>query len=57
MLFTIIGIIFLIIDLLIIGVVQYFSSKTDKKHDRQIKILQNDNKHVWEEIERINERV
>ena len=56
MFFTIFGII-LAIDFVIIGIVQYFSNRADKKHARQIKILQNDNTHLWEEIERLKKRV
>jgi len=57
MFLTILGVILLALDFVIIGIVQYFSTKADKKHARQIKILQNDNKHLWEEVERIKKRV
>ena len=53
MFLTILGVILLALDFIIIGIVQYFSNKADKKQARQIKILQNDNKHLWIEIERL----
>ena len=57
MFFTVLGIILLALAFGYIGIVQYFSNRTDKKHARQIKILQNDNTHLWVEIERLKKRV
>ena len=57
MFLTILGAILLILNFIIIGIVQYVSNKADKKHARQIAILQNDNRHLWKEIKRMNKHV